>query len=152
MTEQDEIVHEKFELIQAFAQDRRLKVSKGDDGERVIAGYLGGSHIYQYSLTELGVAFVPGKWTPKTWGNHKRAAVALGMTLRQNGDSEGSLSFSPANGKQATLAVKICKARTKRILSPELAAAGALRLAAARAPRLAGQAGRQDGSSPQQEG
>jgi hypothetical protein len=87
----------------------------------------------------LGVAFVPGKWTPKTWGNHKRAAIALGMTLRQNGDSEGTLSFDPANGPQSTLALRIAKARAKRILSPERAAAGAARLAKARLARLAGQ-------------
>ena len=68
MTEQEEILHEKFELIQAFAQDRRLKISKTDEGEKVIAGRRGESHIYQYSLTELAVAFVPNKWTPKTLG------------------------------------------------------------------------------------
>jgi hypothetical protein len=103
-----------------------------------IAGRLGESHIYQYSLTELGVAFVPNKWTPKTWGNHKRAGIALG-TLRQNGDSEGTLSFDPANGPQSTLALRIAKARAKRILSSERAAAGAARLAKARLARLAGQ-------------
>lgn len=38
---------------------------------------------------------VPGKWTPKTWGDLKRAGLAAGMTLRQNGDSEGCMSFDP---------------------------------------------------------
>jgi|ERR1041384_3003208 len=36
MTEPEEILHEKFELIQTFAQDRRLKISKTDDGEKII--------------------------------------------------------------------------------------------------------------------
>jgi hypothetical protein len=155
MTEQEEILHEKFELIQAFAQDRRLKISKTDQGEKVIAGRLGESHIYQYSLTELAVAFVPNKWTPKTWGNHKRAAIALGMILRQNGDSEGTLSFDPANGPQSTLALRIAKARAKRILSPERAAAAAARLAKARLARLAGLAGQnvaQNAQNPHQNG
>jgi hypothetical protein len=152
MTEQEEILHEKVELIQTFAQDRRLKISKTDEGEKVIVGRLGESHIYQYSVTELGVAFVPGKRTPKTWGNHKRAAIALGMTLRQNGDSEGTLSFDPANGPQSTLALRIAKARAKRILSPERAAAGAARLAKARLARLAGQNVAQNAQNPHQNG
>ena len=41
------------------------------------------------------------------------------MTLRQNGDSEGSLSFDPSNREQAKLAIKIAGARPKRVLSPE---------------------------------
>ena len=152
MTEQKEILHERFELIQDFADKRRLKVSKIDGGERIIAGRLGDSHLYQYSSTELAVAFVPNKWTPKTWGNHKRAAIALGMTLRQNGDSEGTLSFDPANGPQSTLALRVAKARAKRILSPERAAAGAARLAKARLARLAGQNVAQNAQNPHQNG
>jgi hypothetical protein len=150
MTEQEEILHERFELIQDFADKRRLKVSKIDGSERIIAGRLGDSHLYQYSLTELAVAFVPNKWTPKTWGNHKRAAIALGMTLRQNGDSEGTLSFDPANGPQSRLALRIAKARAKRILSPERAAAGAASLAKARLARLAGQNVAQNAQNPHQ--
>ena len=146
------ILHERFELIQDFADKRRLKVSKIDGGERIITGRLGDSHLYQYSLTELAVAFVPNKWIPKTWGNHKRAAIALGMTLRQNGDSEGTLSFDPANGPQSTLALRIAKARAKRILSPERAAAGAARLAKARLARLAGQNVAQNAQNSHQNG
>jgi hypothetical protein len=150
MTEQEEILHERFELIQDFADKWRLKMSRTDDGEKIVAGRLGDAHIYQYSLTELGVAFVPGKWTPKTWGNQKRAATAIGMTLRQNGDTEGTLSFDPANRAQSTLALRIAKARAKRILSPERAAAGAARLAKARLGRLAGQNVAQNVQNPHQ--
>jgi hypothetical protein len=60
--------------------------------------------IYEYDAAELGVMFMPpptkddrwGKWCPKKWGNFRRAALAIGMTLRQNGDSEGCVSFDPA--------------------------------------------------------
>ena len=60
-----------------------------------------------------------GKWCPKTWGNFKRAAAAAGMTLRQNGDSEGCLSFDPEDNEQANLALKIAKVRPKRQRTPE---------------------------------
>jgi hypothetical protein len=56
---------------------------------------------------------------PKTWGNLKRAAAATGMTLRQNGDTEGCLSFDPRNKEQAKLAIKIAKVRPKRQRTPE---------------------------------
>ena len=115
MTEEEVALLEKFEVLKQFAVKRRLKIKTTNDGEKIVAGHLGESHIYQYSLTELGVAFVPGKWTPKTWGNHKRAAIALGMTLRQDGDSEGMLSFDPEDGSQGTLAIRIAKVRAKRV-------------------------------------
>jgi hypothetical protein len=60
-----------------------------------------------------------GKWSPKKWGNVKRAALPLGMTLQQNGDSEGVLSFDPNNRAQVRMAIKIAGARPKRELNPE---------------------------------
>jgi hypothetical protein len=41
------------------------------------------------------------------------------MTLRQNGDDEGAVSFDPTNKKHAALAIKVAGARPKRRLSPE---------------------------------
>ena len=41
------------------------------------------------------------------------------MTLRQNGEDEGALSFNPANRQQSRLAIKLTGARPKRQLSPE---------------------------------
>jgi hypothetical protein len=39
------------------------------------------------------------------------------MTLLQNGDDEGALSFDPPNRKQAALAIKVTGAGPKRQLS-----------------------------------
>jgi hypothetical protein len=53
-----------------------------------------------------------------------------GMTVRQNGDSEGALSFDGSNPAHAKLAIKIAGVRPKRQLSAErlatLKARGAL--------------------------
>jgi len=100
-------------------------VKRDDCGDAIILGKNG--HIYEYNGTELGVMFMPprikgepwGRWCPKTWGNFKRAAVAAGMTLCQNGDTEGCLSFEPNNKEQAKLAMKIAKVRPKRQRTPE---------------------------------
>jgi hypothetical protein len=108
-----------------FAEKNRLKVMRDGRGDPVILGKQG--HLYEYSATELGVLFMPprtqaehwGRWCPKSWGNFKRAAAAAGMTLRQNGDSEGCLSFDPTNKEQAKLAIKIAQVRPKRQRTPE---------------------------------
>src|SRR5215471_21456665 len=108
-----------------FADNRRLKIRRDECGDVIIPGRQG--QIYEYSDTELGVMFMPmptrdepwGKWRPKTWGNFRRAAIAIDMILRQNATSEGCLSFDPANDEQAKLAIKIAGIRPKRKMSPE---------------------------------
>lgn len=100
-----------------FAEHSRLKVKRDDCGDAIIPGKNG--HIYEYNDTELGVMFMPVRWCPRTWGNFKRAAATAGMTLRQNGDTEGCLSFEPNNKEQAKLAMKIAKVRPKRQRTPE---------------------------------
>ena len=60
-----------------------------------------------------------GRWRPKMWNKFRKTALAMDMTLRQNGDSEGCLSFGPANEEQAKLALRIAGVRPKRRLSPE---------------------------------
>jgi hypothetical protein len=120
-------IDRKAEVISLtnFAEKNRLKVMRDGRGDPIILGKQG--HLYEYSATELGVMFMPprtqaepwGRWCPKTWGNFKRAAAAAGMTLRQNGDSEGCLSFAPCNKAQVKLALKIAQVRPKRQRTPE---------------------------------
>jgi hypothetical protein len=112
-------------MLANFAEKNRLKLKRDDRGDTIIVGRQG--HLYEYSATELGVMFMPprtqsepwGRWCPKAWGNFRRAAVAAGMTLRLNGDSEGCLSFDPDNNEQAKLAIKIAQVRPKRQRAPE---------------------------------
>jgi hypothetical protein len=127
-------------LIENFAKQLRLKTKTDDCGEQIIPGKQG--QIYEYSLdgSKFGVMFMPpktsteplGKWCPKRWGNFRRAGIAVGMTVLQNGDSEGCLQFDPANKAHVKLAIKIAGAKTKRRVSPETAAASAARLALVR--------------------
>src|SRR6266550_1403600 len=120
--------------IKDFAENHKLKIGRDSCDEVIIAGKQG--QIFEYSDTEMGVLFMSGlekrkgfpegrgigRWCPKKWGNIKRAALPLGMALRQNGDSEGSLSFDPNNKAQVRMAIKIAGARPKRQVSPERAA------------------------------
>jgi hypothetical protein len=111
--------------INEFAEKRRLKMRRDECGESIIPGRQG--QVYEYGDGELGVMFTPpptkdepqGRWRPKKWSNFRKAALAMNMTFRQNGDSEGCLSFDPANDAQAKLAIKIAGVRPKRRVSPE---------------------------------
>jgi hypothetical protein len=138
--------------ITEFATQRRLKTRREDCGDFIdviITGNQG--QIYEVSLdgSKFGVMFMPpktatepwGRWCPKRWGNFRRAGIAAGMTILQNGDSEGCLQFDPTDKAQSTLAIRIAGVRPKRRVSPETAAAGAARLALSR----------QKGQKPQQE-
>lgn len=128
-------------MIEAFATKYRLKLkaSPEDDGQPTISGKSG--QVYVYSDAELAVSFTPGldkdrrgqgKWCPKTWGNFRRKAVEAGMSVVQNGDSDGSLRFDPGNKIQAKLALQIARLRQKRILAPDSKAVLVARLATMR--------------------
>jgi len=122
--------------IRDFAEAHRLKLTKDNSGDPVITGRVGQSNIYEYSDTELRVAFVTdGKKDPRTglFNRFKAACLSVGMIPRQIGDAEGSFSFDPTNEAQAKVAIKGIRARAKRRLSPEHAA----RLAAVGFKRIA---------------
>jgi hypothetical protein len=105
--------------IKTFAETHRLNIALDTDNTVIIRGKSG--QIFEYDNARLGVMYQPAKdaWKPKTWGNNRRAALAAGMELHQDGDSEGTLLFDPANVQQSKLAVKIAHCRAKRVLSPE---------------------------------
>ncbi len=101
--------------IQVFAERHRMTVTRDKCNEQIISGKQG--HVYDYSATELGVMFIPPDRTPRRWGNLRREALRAGMVLRQDGDSEGSLSFNPNNMTQCRLAMKIAGVKQRRGMS-----------------------------------
>jgi hypothetical protein len=130
-----------------FARDHKLRLErfKADDDEtdgyvcRVVNGRIGVSSIYEHSLdTTFAVMFMTdGKKPPRMglFNTFKAACLAVGMTPLQVGDAEGSFLFDPSNQKQAKAAIKGIRARQKRRITPEQAAAGAARLQVARLAR-----------------
>jgi hypothetical protein len=133
--------------IHDFATKYRLKVRQDkDDGTDIIPGRPGFSHIYEYSDDELGVVFLPYKTVaeperPRLWNSHARKALDAGMTMRQNGDTEGTFSFNAENQEQAKLAIHIAGIKAKRRVSPEQRARTTEILAAARQRRQAALSG-----------
>lgn len=105
-------------LLKEFAQKRSLSVrrSRQDDTDNIV-GRLG--EIYECSDTELALMLCGGPAGIGRWSRVRSRCLTAGMTLRQNGDDEGALSFDPANREHAALAVKVTGARPKRKLSAE---------------------------------
>jgi hypothetical protein len=128
--------------ITDFAKRHGLRVErfKSDDGDgyecRVVNGRIGESNIYEHTVDDsFGVMFITdGKKAPRTglWKKFEASCLAAGMTRHQTGDAEGVFLFDPKNTDQSKVAIRGIKARAKRRLSPEQAAAGAARLQAAR--------------------
>jgi hypothetical protein len=108
------------EMIQVFADQNRLRTSRETDGTTVICGQ-GGCHLYEYSDCELALMIVcdTGDTCPRRWSGIRKKCIAAGMTLRQNAENEGALSFDPNNKPQSRLAIKVTGVRPKRRLSPE---------------------------------
>ena len=108
--------------LSKFAKKYRLTLKIDNaDGTEVIFGRTG--QIYEYDLNLLCVMFIfpkDAKARPRGWHNARTKCLAAGMTLRQNGDAEGSLSFDPENAEQARLAIRIAGAMRKRRLSEQL--------------------------------
>src|SRR5688572_16280353 len=106
-----------------------LRVRRDEDGSPVVFGRFG--QLYEYASGRLGCMVVHA--TSRRWAYARRACLSANMTLVQNGDSEGALTFDPENAAQAHLAIRVVRAKRRKSISPEHAAAGAAALARFRA-------------------
>jgi len=102
--------------IHGFATKHNLSVSRAEDGTSVVRGRNG--ELYEYSEDELGVLIMPmSERQVRFWGHACKKMLGAGMTLRQDGDREGALSFDPHNPKASRLAMKLAGVRSRRIPS-----------------------------------
>lgn len=113
--------------LSTFAERFHLNLRRAEDDTFVVVGRHG--QLYEYSDNELGILIMPAASKVRYWGHARKAMIAAGMTIRQNGDHEGAVSFAPHNKKAARLAIKLVGARPKRIPSvPQLLALAKARL------------------------
>ena len=105
----------KYSLaLTAFALAHRLKSVRGAD-ESYVQGRDG--TVTEYSPDRLHLVLSPGTGNAGWWNNRRRTALASGMTLDQDGDTEGSLIFDPNNREQALSAVRLSGSRQRRVVS-----------------------------------
>jgi len=101
--------------IKEFARKYRVTARIDTDLTPIIPGRRG--HIYEYSDDEMGVILMMKR--PKAYTYAMRRLIAAGFEIQQNGDTEGSASFSGSNKAQADLAIREAKIRLKPHLSLE---------------------------------
>jgi len=114
--------------VEQFAKQYRVKMRRDSCGEEIIPGkkfcrdmpdrmeYR--SHVYDHGDgARFGVCLLftsVGKWH-----NAAKRLLAAGFTLKQNGDTEGTLLFDPTNATQAKAALKGAGVKTRRKLTSE---------------------------------
>lgn len=110
--------------LKTFAEQHRLKTKLDSCGEIIIEGRNG--QIYEHGDNQLAVLFaIPsksdpaGRWCPKIWNARRKSGEDVGMTVLQNGDSEGTMLFDAEDRTQVKVALKIAKVRPKRQMAPE---------------------------------
>ena len=99
--------------IEAFAAKHHFRIETSADKERVIHGRRG--HIFEYGNGLLGVTIKPTGTSPRTWNAARNSFVEAGMTITQDGDSEGVATFDPENKKQRSLAIKHAGIKRKKV-------------------------------------
>jgi hypothetical protein len=111
--------------IQQFAEHYRLRTRRDECGVEIITGKLKlprtsapdrieyASHVYDgFDDGSLGVClFYP---TARRWNAARRTLVAAGLTVKQDGDIEGCLTFDPASRQQVRAAMKAARIRPRR--------------------------------------
>ncbi len=128
--------------LEQFAKQYGVKTRKDSCGETIIPGKPRKTqrvedrrHTYENGDGHFGLCYVQPSPYPASVGkyhNAQKRLLAAGFTQAQDGDSEGTFLFDPANAVQSRLAIKEIGARVRRPLAPEKAAILSARLAKAR--------------------
>ena len=102
--------------INHFANRHRLRLRCAEDGGRVIKGRHG--EIYEHADGLLGVLVMPNGHRPRLWSGARRRLEAVGCEIHQNGDGEGCALFSPEDGAQVRLVLRVIGAKPRRVAPP----------------------------------
>lgn len=117
--------------LREFASEHGLKVRRSEDGSPEIRGRVaksrpGERRISSYGSGRLLLSVSNPNQLPEDrrlsargWGYVKRRCLEAGMSLHQDGDEEGSLSFDPSEPAQADAAIQEAGCRRKRKMSPK---------------------------------
>jgi hypothetical protein len=101
--------------LTAFAGHHRFKIRQDACGDQIVPGRQG--HVFEGYASGLGVCVQFE--TPKKWTFAKKAMLAAGLQIRQDGDTEGIAVFNPEDRNQARVAIKFAGVKPKRQISPE---------------------------------
>lgn len=101
--------------IEEFAARHKLQTRRDEEGELIVRARLG--QIYDYGAGNLAVMFMTD--SVGKWNNRRKECEKAGMTVRQDGDTEGTLLFDPESKEQSKTAIRTVGAYRKVNLTPE---------------------------------
>jgi len=107
---------EAQQLIEAFAQKKKLETKRDRDRTLIVKGTRG--HVFQYSDDRLAVMVQPKTENSRAWNKARKDFAAAGMTITQNGDAEGAATFDPKRPEQVNLAMKYAGIKQKKVATP----------------------------------
>lgn len=127
-----------------FADPFRVKTQFDSCGEQIIPGKPYKAHrpedrnqIFDHGDDQhFGVSLL--LTSARQWGSAAKRLLAVGMTVLQGGDTEGTLLFDPTNAGQAKAALREAGIKRRRVLSEDDRSARALRLKRVRACQAGG--------------
>lgn len=97
--------------LEQFAEQYNVKTKRDDCGDTIVLGKVG--HIADgYSGNRFGVCIMLD--TRRQWTAAKRRLLDVGMTIRQDGDTEGIATFDGTDRKQSRAARKVARVRNRR--------------------------------------
>ena len=99
--------------IREFAEHQHLKLRQDECGDLFIPGKFG--QVFQYDSDRLAVMFLGS--TKRKWNAFRRKLEAAAFEVMQDVGTEGSALFDPSNPKQCRIAIRIIRAKPRRILS-----------------------------------
>ncbi|HLZ40611.1 MAG TPA: hypothetical protein VKQ11_06610 [Candidatus Sulfotelmatobacter sp.] len=102
--------------LRNFAENYKLYLRRDECGDPVINGSRG--NLYEDGQT-LCLMIISDEPQVRYWNIVREKCLRAGMTLRQNGDGEGSFSFDPENKEQARLAIRLTGVRPKKQISED---------------------------------
>jgi hypothetical protein len=104
-------------LIIVFATRHRLKCRVDGDGTQVIPGKFG--QVYECGNGQLAVMVMPRPPRKNYWAIKRNKLAALGCTVLQDGECEGTAAFDPDNPAQSKAAIRAAGITRKRRISPD---------------------------------
>lgn len=105
--------------LRKFADSQTLRVRRDEVGEPIIPGRDG--LIFDYGNGLLAVTYLGD--SIRAWRSRRRECADSGMTITQDGDTEGTATFDPTDEAQARVAITTIRARRRRVLSADHRAA-----------------------------
>jgi hypothetical protein len=119
--------------LKEFAEQYRVRTRRDSCDEEIIPGKKFCSHIYDHGDGRFGLCLI--LQTPTKWTFAKKRLSGEGFSLRQDGDTEGTLLFDPTNEKQSRAAIRGAGIRYRRVLSEADRIARIARLNRGRTPK-----------------